>query len=112
MKRFRTPLIGLLGLGLVAGPVAAVCADCCPPETTEASILVPPDCCGDCEASVEQSKDGVAALAAKAVAHERAAGLAGSPSPAVSIVRAEPLHVHAGPGTHRPPPFAAAPLRL
>jgi hypothetical protein len=112
MTRFRVLLVGLLDLGLVAGPVAAACADCCARGTIEASIVVPPDCCGDCEPSVEQSKDGVAALAAKAVAHETAAALAGSPSPAVSLVRTEPFHRHAGPGTRRPPPFAAAPLRL
>jgi hypothetical protein len=112
MKRFRVLLVGLLDLGLVAGPVAAACADCCPRETIEASIVVPPDCCGDCEASVEQSKDVVTALAAKAVANETAAGLAGSLSPAVSFVRSKPFHLHAGTGTHRPPPFAAPPLRL
>jgi hypothetical protein len=113
MKRLRVLAVGLLGLALVAGPVAAACAECCPQEALETAFAALPDCCGDCEPRVAQSKDGPDALAAKAVAQGKSAvAPAGSPSPTSPLAASDLPAGASSTRTHRPPPSAGSPLRL
>jgi hypothetical protein len=106
------PLIA--ALALVAGPLAAACADCCLSPDGEATLAPAASCCGDCEPSVESSPERPSAALRAAVsvplpAAASAAPTAGPVVPSVSSSTVTPLD---GRPLAFSPPRALSPLRL
>ncbi len=81
----RAAVVALIGVALLAGPAGAGCKSCCPSEGAQASVVVPPDCCGDCAPVVERSPEPAAA-AAESQAPKGSEGAALLPSPPANAV--------------------------
>ena len=79
MKRSPLILVAiLLGLALLAGPLAAACVDCCPPGEARAAMVAPSRCC-DCDGSIQSSRDQSSLAAKKAVTDPELAVIAPVP---------------------------------
>ena len=69
----RILLVSSIGLALLAGPLAAVCATCCP-ELQEQTTVVTAGCC-DCGQTLERPAAPDASLSGRAAAPETALGI-------------------------------------
>ena len=113
MNRVRKAAFAcLLGLALLAGPVAAACGDCCAKAEGPTAIAALQACCGDCAPSLEKTPDPASIAAQKA--HDPdgspriAPPLAQTASPALSSgVQLSTSFV-----SRAAPAFASCPLRL
>ncbi len=58
MNRIYRGLLAFgLALALLAGPVGAVCVDCCPRADAPLTLAVAAACCGDCAPTIDRAPD-------------------------------------------------------
>lgn len=101
-----------LALALAAGPVAAACADCCPPDDGALAMAPAADCCGDCSATFDRSPDRPSA-ALRAASPDVSVPALVVDLPATFVTVPVLLHSVSGVRLSDPsPPRASAPLRL